>query len=157
MASPAQATEVGNRRTLGLGFALGAPSSLVGKYFLDGSNAIDFGFSFWRLGRRCRGGPPYNCNSFGYVGVFADYLWYDTLARGTARLDWHFGPGGRIWAGNDSRGDDVVLAARMPIGLDLTFDSPNFLEIFFDVAPGIVVVPYTDLEIEGYLGVRLYF
>lgn len=159
-ASPAAwATEVGSQRKLGLGFSIGAPTSLVGKYFLDATNAVDFGLSVWRLGRRCSsGGPtPYRCDSDGYLGIFGDYLWHDTLARGTAQLDWHFGPGARMWIGNDSRGENLALAARMPLGLDLTFDRPGFVELFIDIAPALYVVPDASLEIEAFLGARFYF
>jgi hypothetical protein len=156
--SRACATEVGTARNLGFGFAIGVPTSLVGKYFLDASNAVDFGLSFGRLGRRCSsGGAPYSCDGIGSFGFFGDYLWHDTLARGTAQLDWHFGPGGRLWIGNDDRGDNVALAARLPIGLDLTFDRPEFLELYFDIAPALYVVPAAYLELEAYIGVRFYF
>jgi hypothetical protein len=156
--SPAAATEVGKARPLGFGFALGVPTSLVGKYFLNASNAVDLGLSFGRLGRRCASdGTPYSCDGIGSFGIFGDYLWHDTLARGTAQLDWHFGPGARLWVGNDDRGDNVALAARLPIGLDLTFDKPDFLELFIDIAPALYVVPAAWLEIEAFMGVRFYF
>jgi hypothetical protein len=156
--TPASATEVGKARPLGFGFALGVPTSLVGKYFLNASNAVDFGLSFGRLGRHCANdGAPYNCDGIGNFGFFGDYLWHDTLARGTAQLDWHFGPGGRLWIGNDDRGDNVALAARLPVGLDLTFDRPDFLELFLDLAPALYVLPSAYLEIEGYMGIRFYF
>jgi hypothetical protein len=156
--TPAHATAVGTAKPLGFGFALGVPTSLVGKYFLNASNAVDFGLSFGRLGRRCSNdGTPYRCDGIGSFGIFGDYLWHDTLARGTAQLDWHFGPGGRLWIGNDDRGDNVALAARLPIGLDLTFDRPDFLELFIDLSPALYVIPAAWLEIEGYIGVRFYF
>jgi hypothetical protein len=155
--APARATEVGSSRIIGLGFAIGAPTSLVGKYFLSSTNAVDFGLAFYRLGRRCYDGPNIGCDRFGYVGLVGDYLWQDTLARGTAQLDWHFGPGGRMWLGNDGRGNNVSLAARMPVGLDLTFEKPEFLEVFVEIAPALYIVPDTSLEVEGFLGLRFYF
>lgn len=157
----AHATEVGNARRFGLGFALGTPSSIVGKYFLDSVNAIDFGVAFWRWGRRCDGGPPPGrvCDDFGYLGLAADYLWHDTLAQGTAKLDWHIGAGGRMWVGDDEYYDDnnVALAARMPVGLDLTFDKPHFLEVFMELAPVLFIIPGVDFDIEAFVGVRFYF
>ena len=126
-AGNASATEVGGRRPLGLGFAIGSPTSLVGKYFLNRENAVDFGLAFWRYGHACTdAGPASTCNDFGYVGVVGDYLWQDTLARGTAQLDWHIGAGGRFWVGDQAYDHRVALFARMPVGLDLTFDRPNF-------------------------------
>jgi hypothetical protein len=154
-ARPADATEVGNARRIGLGFALGEPTSLVGKYFLGGANAADFGVSFYQFGRRCDGPGP--CRNYGSVGLFGDYLWFDTLARGTAQLDWHFGPGGRLWLGDSGDGSSAALAARMPVGLDLTFDKPNFLEVYVEIAPALYIIPRVDLRIEGMLGLRFYF
>jgi hypothetical protein len=160
-AAPAHATEVGTARPFGLGFALGSPSSIVGKYFLSQANAIDFGVAFWRWGRRCEGGPPpgRTCDDFGYLGLAADYLWQEPLAAGTAKLDWHIGAGGRMWVGDDQYYDDsnVALAARMPVGLDLTFDRPNFLEVFLELAPVLFIVPGVDFDIEAFVGVRFYF
>jgi hypothetical protein len=161
--SPASATEVGNARKFGLGFALGTPTSIVGKYFVGPANAIDFGVAFWRWGRRCDGGGPppgRRCDDFGYIGLNADYLWQEPLARGTASLDWHIGVGGRMWAGDDDYYEDnssVALAARMPVGLDLTFDRPNFLEVFMELAPALYIVPGVFFDVEAFVGVRFYF
>jgi hypothetical protein len=158
---PAQATEVGSSRTFGLGFALGSPSSLVGKYFLGPSNALDFGLGFWRWRRRCvteRGVLVCDRRGFDHLSINADFLWQDNLARGTAKLDWHIGVGGRMWLWNSYwRDSDIALAARMPLGLDLTFNRPSFLEVFLEIAPALYIVPFLDLDIEAFVGVRFYF
>jgi hypothetical protein len=154
----AAATEVGRGRDIGLGVAFGSPTSFVGKVFVGGGNAVDFGLGFWSYGWRCSG--PYGrayCDdgrAFDLVSVNADYLWQDPLVAGTgANLDWHIGAGGRVWLGDG----DFAAAARMPVGLDLTFRKPSFLEVFVEIAPAVYVVPDIDLDIEGFLGVRLYF
>lgn len=156
----ASATEVGRGRDFGLGFALGSPTSIVGKYFIGGDNAIDFGLGFWTYGWRC-GRRDYDdrgyCGgnrAFDLVSVNADYLWQDNLVAGTgAKLDWHIGAGGRVWLG----GGDFSAAARMPLGLDLTFRKPSFLEVFLELAPAMYIVPGLYLDIEAFLGVRFYF
>jgi hypothetical protein len=160
--SKAHATEVGSARRFGLGFAIGEPTSLVGKYFLNPVNAVDFGLAFARLRRNCdpRPGPGYRCERFGYVSVSADYLWQDTLAREGFRLDWHIGPGGRLSVSDDYYyyyDEEVLIFARMPVGLDLTFNRPEFLEVFAEVAPALLLVPEIDLELEAFVGVRFYF
>lgn len=155
--SSAQATEVGGRRPLGLGFAIGSPVSLVGKYFLNQTNAVDFGLSFWHYGNDCDYRADGGCHGVGSIGLVGDYLWHDTLARGTAQLDWHFGPGGRLWIGNHSYDHNAALAARFPVGLDLTFDRPNFLEVFMEIAPVLFIVPDVFLDLEAFVGVRFYF
>ena len=150
--SSARATEVGSSRNFGLGVAFGSPTSIVGKYFVGGGNAIDFGLGFW---------TGWGCNDRGYCSdrsldvltVNADYLWQDSLARGAkVSLDWHIGAGGRLWAGNDT-----AIAARMPLGLDLYFRKPSFLEVFVEIAPAVSSVPGLYGDIEAFLGVRFYF
>src|SRR5262245_40649222 len=97
-AAPAQATEVGSGRNFGIGFSAPNPASIVGKLFLSQSTAIDFGLGFWSYGKRwCRDKGPYrDCDGFHAFTFNLDYLWQENLARGTAKLDWHLGIGGRI-------------------------------------------------------------
>lgn len=168
-AANAQATEVGNARTFGLGLALGAPSSITAKYFLGPTSAIDGGLSFTTWGNHWNHGWCYDsrgrrldCDYYSgrrtHLSLYGDYLWQDTLARGTAKLDWHVGVGGRLWFyDNYNAGNDLALAARVPLGLDLTFQRPNFLELFFELAPALYVLPGIDLDVEGAIGVRFYF
>jgi hypothetical protein len=153
------ATEVGHGRDFGLGVAFGSPTSLVGKYFVGGGNALDFGIGFWSYGWGCRrrGAAPDVCDNYGAFDLFtinADYLWQEPIVAGRgASLDWHIGAGGRIWAGNGG----FAAAARMPVGLDLGFRKPSFLEVFLELAPAVYVVPGLYLDIEAFLGVRFYF
>ena len=150
----AHATEVGHGRNFGLGVAFGSPTSIVGKYFLSSENAIDFGLGFWTYGWGCNNRGFCEGRSFDVVTVNADYLWQDSVVHGgKASLDWHIGAGGRVWIG----GGDASIAARMPVGLDLTFRKPSFLEVFLEIAPAVYVVPDVHLELEGFLGVRFYF
>lgn len=160
LSAPAGATEVGRGRDFGLGFAFGSPTSIVGKYFVGGGNAWDFGVGFWSTGWggcRRRGDGPDVCegyDGFDYLTLNVDYLWQEPIvAGGSAKLDWHIGGGGRIWAGDGW----FAAAARMPIGLDLTFRKPSFLEVFLELAPALYIVPGLDLDIEAFLGVRFYF
>ena len=150
----AHATEVGHGRNFWLGVAFGSPTSIVGKYFLSSENAIDFGLGFWTYGWGCNNRGFCEGRSFDVVTVNADYLWQDSVVHGgKASLDWHIGAGGRVWIG----GGDASIAARMPVGLDLTFRKPSFLEVFLEIAPAVYVVPDVHLELEGFLGVRFYF
>jgi hypothetical protein len=163
---PAQATEVGSSRNLGLGLAVGTATSLVGKYFFDPRNAFDFGLSFWRWDRGCwrdNRGVRY-CDRYyrnGGFGLNGDYLWQDTIARRSAKLDWHIGVGARLWSWDDryypEDDRDTAIAARMPLGLDLTFTRPSFLEVYLEAAPALYFVPAVDLDLEAFLGVRFCF
>jgi hypothetical protein len=157
----AYATEVGSGRNFGLGFQLGDPSGFTGKAFIGRGNALDFGLGFggWGYGR-CHhpNGDYYDCaDRYGHdFSLYADYLWQDNLVHQEAKLDWHIGGGARIifWDAFDHGYVDLI--ARMPLGLDLTFRRPDFLEVFFEIAPGIVIThPYFDIDAD--IGVRFYF
>ena len=150
----AEATEVGRGRNFGLGVAFGSPTSIVGKYFIGGGNALDFGLGFWTYGWGCNNRGYCEGRSFDVLTLNADYLWQDGVVQGSkATLDWHIGAGGRVWVG----GGDASIAARMPVGLDLTFRKPSFLEVFLEIAPAVYIVPGLYLDLEAFLGVRFYF
>jgi hypothetical protein len=156
------ATEVGTSRRLGLGVQIIDPIAIIGKMFIGGGNAIDAGLGFGSVGYvRCRdavGVYAYCGDNVGRLfSIHGDYLWQDNLVReGNLKLDWHIGAGGRIIFDNVSnRG--FALIARMPIGLDFTFNRPGFLELFVEIAPGLVIVPPLFFDIDAALGVRLYF
>jgi hypothetical protein len=156
----ASATEVGYGRKFGLGIVLGDPTGLSAKYWVGPTNSLDFGLGFYGYGfyDRCWDNRP--CNRAGYnSGSFnMDYLWQSNLVRGQAQLDWHIGAGGRIvWYGDCGSGPCADLKARMPLGLDLMFANPSFLEVFFEIAPALYVFPRVVADIEGGLGVRFYF
>jgi hypothetical protein len=155
------ATEVGRSKDFGLGFAIGSPTSIVAKYFVGAGNAFDAGLGFWRLGRRCNGpGDDRVCRDGGFerLTLNMDYLWQEQIIAGRgAKLDWHIGGGGRVWLWDDYAGEDFALAARMPVGLDVTFPKPDFIEVFLELAPALYIVPGLDLDIEAFLGVRFYF
>jgi hypothetical protein len=159
-AGAARATEVGYGRNFGLGFEIGEPTGFVGKYWVGRTNAWDFGVGFQGYyGSFCTNNDNGLCS--GRFTFNADYLWQSNLVKSTAQLDWHIGAGGRanIWsAGNRNY---VALGARMPVGLDLMFNNPNFLELFFEIAPTIYlgpgVGPFLWFGFDGDLGVRFYF
>lgn len=158
----ASATEVGGARRFGLGFQLGDPTAIVGKAFVGSGNAIDFGLGFWGYGGWCYddfGKHRHRCGrTYRALSIHGDFLWQDNIARGTVNLDWHIGAGGRLYFDNNGFGnDDFALAARMPVGLDLMFQKPEFLEVFFEIAPELFIVPFQDLALDAAIGVRFYF
>ncbi len=160
-AAPAQATEVGYGRNLGLGFELGDPTGFTGKYWVGRTNAIDFGVGFdgYAYGGTCTTNRAGVCN--GRLTLNVDYLWQSNLVRSTAQLDWHLGAGGRMNIWNDNARNYLSLGGRMPVGLDLMFNNPNFLELFFELAPVLNIGPSGGpvlwLSFDVDLGIRFYF
>jgi len=163
VAGSANATEVGYNRKFGLGVVLGAPTGFTGKAWVGPTNAIDFGLGFYGYGfaNRCftdsNGTTVCNRGGYNWATLNVDYLWQSNIVRGQAQLDWHLGAGGRAtWIG-DCQGDCARLGPRGSVGLDLMFNNPAFLELFFEIAFVMNVVPGIWLDIEGGLGVRFYF
>ncbi|MES1205877.1 MAG: DUF3996 domain-containing protein [Pseudomonadota bacterium] len=157
-AGTAQATEVGYGRNFGLGFELGNPTGFVGKYWLGRTNAIDFGLGFdGYYGGWCTNDRNGVCG--GRFTINADYLWQSNLVKSTAQLDWHIGVGGRMNIWNQGDRNYFSLGVRMPVGLDLMFNNPSFLEVFFEIAPLLYAGPNVGVWVafDGNLGVRFYF
>jgi hypothetical protein len=163
----ARATEVGYSRKYGLGAVVGDPTGLSGKVWVGPTNAIDLGLGFYGYGFRggCfrdRDGRTVCDRRYGNgsTSLHVDYLWESKLVdgRGKVQLDWHIGAGGRaFFLGDPCAFDCWDIGVRGPLGLDLTFNQPSFLEVFVEIAPVFYVAPATFLALEGGLGVRGYF
>ena len=163
-AGPAHATEVGASRTFGVGFQIGEPTAITAKAFIRGPNALDFGLGFggWGYGWCTRpDGTGYRCGNLNHnISLHADYLYQENIVNMTNRLDWYVGVGGRVIMsayGSNDLGHDVVLLARVPIGIAATFRRPDFLEAYLEIAPALVVFPPLDFTIDVALGGRAYF
>lgn len=161
LVAPAGATEVGYGRNLGLGIELGNPTGFVGKYWIGRTNALDFGVgAAGYYGDYCTyDGSRGFCD--GRLTMNADYLWQSNLVKGNAQLDWHIGLGGRLDLWSRGSRDYFAIAPRMPVGLDLMFNNPNFLEVFMEIAPllylGPNVGPIIWFAIDANIGVRFFF
>jgi hypothetical protein len=98
------------------------------------------------------------CSSQTNIAVNADYLWQYALIQGEVNLSWHFGAGGRVWLFSaDQAADNFALAARMPIGVDMSFRKPEFLEAFIEFTPALTVLPGIDFNLEPAIGLRFFF
>jgi hypothetical protein len=157
----ARATDVGTSRTFGVGVQILEPTALIGKLFLDRNDAIDFGVGFWGYGRCYDNNGPYACSSSNqYFSIHFDYLYEEPIVDTVVRLDWHVGAGGRLAFNsyyNDNGRHDAALFARVPVGLDLTFRRPRWLEAYLEIAPGLWILPPLAFDIDVGLGVRAYF
>jgi hypothetical protein len=83
----------------------------------------------------------------------ADYVWhsFDVFPVSKGELPLYFGIGGRAILKNDP-----VLGVRIPVGLAYMFESAP-LDIFMEVAPILNVIPSTDFDAGGGLGMRFWF
>lgn len=144
--TPAQAQD-DQQDNIGLGVLLGDPSGISYKNYFNPRNAVDaaIGWSF-----RHHGG----------LYVHTDYLWHNynlfqdidedlTVNRGLVAF--YFGVGGRVFIGNDSN-----LGVRIPVGINYHFENDP-LEIFFEIAPTLDLLPDTEADFSGGIGIRYYF
>ena len=160
----AQARAQGNAHPFGLGLAVGDPSAITARFWLNNDEALQFNF-----------------------GWFSNYYRGDYLRRegGIATVDWvhHFGRFGpknrKVWfrvhvgagggLGAYSGGcyrdlfgyyycpdGDLGLIARVPIGFNVYLAKVRF-EFYGEIAPGFRVFPETRPLMFSQAGARYYF
>lgn len=134
-----------NTRNLGLGLILGAPTGLSGKLWIDDIHAFDFAvgsFGYYE-------GTPY-----GGVNVHADYLWHhygvfgDPGSDAYRNLPLYVGVGG-VFASPD------VAGVRGVLGITYLFE--RRFDVFFELAPTLVIAPFMGFGTSAGLGGRYYF
>lgn len=145
----------------GIGVMVGSPTGLTAKKYLADQHAID-GAIGW-----------------GYAGthIHADYLYEkkDVLGESEARLGWFFGIGGQARMERTRHGsyynrrDDhdnhdhdhdrgyLHLGARVPLGLELRFQSLPQFEFFGEIALGFEIIEFPGPTLDGGIGTRFYF
>ena len=124
----------------GLGIVLGEPTGLSAKLWTSSSNALDFG-------------AAWSFKGDGHMLLQADYVWhsFNLINLSSGRLPLYYGIGGRVILS-----DDPLLGVRIPIGLNYQFATAP-IDIFVEIVPILDLVPSTDFDIGGGLGVRFWF
>lgn len=150
---PRSASNFQANKTFGLGFMLGRPTGLSGKYFLASDRALDFGVG-------AVGGYGHRDG----LHLHLDYLWHPVslVSDPAFELPLYFGIGGRIWDFDDDdyNDDGFAFGVRAPLGI--AFDLTNTpIDIFFELA--LVVDFYSGYrdnigtDLNGAIGFRYYF
>ena len=123
----------------GLGIVLGEPTGLSAKLWTGSTNAFDFA-SAWSF------------KGEGNLLVQADYVWHNSLTRtSSGQLMIYYGIGGRAIFQ-----DDPLVGARIPVGLDYQFTTAP-IDIFLEIVPILDIIPSTDFDLGGGLGIRFWF
>lgn len=137
-------------KSFGIGVILGEPTGLSAKLFLLDNSAIDFAAA-WSFSHNTS------------MQIHIDYLWhYFNLIRPlhtSTKFPLYFGIGPRFsfhYNDNKSHHNDEHLGIRFPVGLSALFQKVP-IELFLEVAPILDVIPDTDVEFNGGLGIRYYF
>lgn len=164
-------------KQFGIGFAVGQPTDLSAKYWLSGNTALDFGLG-WSTGYGydrygdCWDQGYYNrhsgyCNDRGYyysdyndrngyrgLHLHMDYLFHNfNVFRSSERIPLFYGPGISVNFWNHG---DVNLGIRGDIGIAWMPHTAPF-DIFFELAPVMMIVPGTFFDFNAGLGGRFYF
>lgn len=133
-------------RRWGVGLRAGSPSGLTAKYWFDNENALDMAVGAYGY---------YAGSAYSGLNVHADYLWHrygvfgDFTSKSYRLMPLYFGIGGMF----SSPG---VAGVRTVAGITWLFDENPF-DLFFDLAPTLVVAPAMGFGIDAGLGGRFYF
>jgi hypothetical protein len=143
----------------GVGLMIGSPTGITAKKYLAEQHAVDAALGW----------------GYGGSHFHADYLYEkkDVLGESEARLGWFVGIGGQVQMERNRNGyyynrryhrDDyrrdrnyLHLGARVPLGLELRFQSLPKFEFFGEVALGFEIIEYPGPTLDGGIGTRFYF
>jgi hypothetical protein len=126
----------------GLGVMIGEPTGITGKYWMNSTNALAGGVAWSFRGNR-------NNNIHLHLDYQAHNFRLFDVEQGM--LGFYYGIGGRLRTGGDAN-----IGVRVPLGLNYLFAN-NPLEIYFEIVPILDLMPDTNLEGNGGIGIRYYF
>lgn len=124
-----------------LGVILGEPTGISAKMWFDRNTAVDGAVS-WSL----------NDNDEDLY-LHADYLWhnYGLINDPSGLLPLYYGIGGRVVLANDTR-----FGARVPVGISWLLNGAP-LDLFIEAAVILDIIPETEFEMNGGIGIRFIF
>jgi len=134
-------TTVAQDSGLGLGIILGEPTGLCFKKWRGSGTAID-GALAWSFGKK------------NVLHLHGDYLVhnFDVFEVEKEKLALYYGIGGRIKIIND----ESRVGVRIPVGINYFFEKAP-LDIFLEFVPLLDLVPSTNFELNGAIGIRYRF
>jgi hypothetical protein len=129
--------------SFGLGVILGEPTGLSAKAWLTKERAID-------------AAAAWSTYHDGFFQMHADLLFHEyrliEVAEARGRIPLSYGVGGRIVLGKD----DEWVGVRFPFGVSYLFREVP-LDVFFEIVPILDLLPDTDFDLDGAIGIRFYF
>jgi hypothetical protein len=133
----AESSKAGNPRDMGIGVAVGQPTGVAGKLWLDKNLAVD-AFAGYHFS--------------GDFDLHGDLLYhaFSILPIEHGRLPLYFGLGGRVLLG-----DDDQFGLRVPIGVSFLFPD-NPIEVFGELAPVMKVTSGVAAYMDFLVGARVY-
>ena len=124
----------------GLGIVVGEPTGLSGKLWLDRTNALD-------------GALAWSFIDEGSFYLHANYIHhhFEVIDISSGQMPLYYGLGAKL-----KLADDGILGAHIPLGIAYHFEEAP-LDVFLEIRPGINLLPKTDFDMSGGIGVRFYF
>lgn len=135
-----QAQANGNGGNLGLGVMLGEPSGISAKIWNNDRSAFAFGAA-WSFG---------NNDALHLHGDYLLHTWLNGVEEGD--LAFYYGVGGRLVLSDP----DARAGIRVPFGLNYIIPDSQ-VDLFVEAVPILNLVPDTDFDGNGAVGIRYYF
>jgi hypothetical protein len=127
------------QKDFGIGIILGDPTGVSAKFYTGSNNAFDFAAAWSFEGK-------------GHLLFQTDYVWHSSLSNTSSGIfALYYGIGGRIIFS-----DDPTVGFRIPIGIDYIFSSAP-IDIFLEIVPILDLIPSTDFDLNGGIGIRFWF
>jgi hypothetical protein len=125
---------------IGVGMILGEPTGLCGKVWIGNRAAFDAAVA-WSFSDESA------------VHIHADYLLhtFDLISADDRRMPVYYGIGARLKLAEKS-----LVGVRIPVGSAIMFDSAP-LDVFLEIVPLMDLVPDTEFNLNGSIGIRYYF
>lgn len=134
------------RANSSIGFILGNPTGLSGRFQLDSKHSIAIALA------------SNSGNNSGFQ-VHADYLKDSARKFKVERelLELYYGLGFRLIQINSGKNENkTALGLRLPIGISYDITNPD-IQFFGELSPSLNLSPYTDVSIAFGIGVRVKF
>jgi hypothetical protein len=131
-----------------LGVILGSPTGFSAKFNLENNRAIDLAIA-------------HSLSNDLNLVFHTDYLVDNARSFSIGAphpLQMYYGIGARVgfYEHKKHREDDVKIGVRGPIGVSYSITNPN-LQFFGELALVLNVIPDTDVDLDGGIGVRYMF
>ncbi len=129
----------------GLGIIAGEPTGISAQKWMSDENALAAAAAWSFSGR----------TSFNF---HVDYQFYNfnLVQADRGELSFYWGVGARSLIQEKRNGNDLILGARIPVGLNYHIeDTP--LAAFVEVVPKLNLFPDTKFDIGGGIGIRYFF
>ena len=121
---------------IGIGIVVGEPTGLT---FKKDNLVIGIGWSFASADDR----------------IDATIDWWLVEDNLTEILDWYIGAGAKVRLNLNQNTDTFNIGLRIPVGIQ--WWPAKELEVFGEIAPGLLLFPATDFDVSAGIGLRYYF